>query len=383
MHPSFLRQYHASQIFHSLRSNPGITQRELAELTGIDKSTVSLILKRFENLSMVERFSGEAAGKRGRTPELLRISPMSGLLIGVHLEFQTMKIVAAGLDGARIAMESYPFPKTPDDLAEAARLGIIDLCKSVGRSVEEIRAVGVTLPGLVASGGKLATSTFLKWYSLELPAMLSNIVPAPVYIDNDTNAATMAEYLFGACGHLSDFVMIDSGIGLGGGIFLDGRLFRGKSGYGGEFGHIKVVKDGRICGCGSAGCLSAYLSAPAIVARVAKILPVADVDELLDHAAQGNPIALKVFEEAGEFLGIAISDLTNIFNPPAVVLGGQLARMWPYMQGSVNRAHEDNSMRAPFGDVEIITSKLSLEPIPAGGVALALEGFTALGPFNP
>lgn len=379
MHPSYLRQFHASQIFHALRAHPGIAQRELAELSGCDKSTVSLILKRFEEMGLVERFAGETTGKRGRTPELLRISQLSGLLIGVHLEFETMRIVAAGIDGTRIAMQSYPLPKSPDYLADAVRTGITALCGSIDRDVSEIRSVGVTLPGLVATGGSLAQSSNLKWYSVKVPELLSHVTDAPVYVDNDTNAATMAEYLFGACGHLSDFLMVDSGIGLGGGIFLDGRLFRGKSGFSGELGHIKVVKDGRICGCGSCGCLSAYLSEPAIVQRAARILPVSNLAELFALAEKKDRDALNIFYEAGGFLGIALSNLINIFNPPAIVLGGLLARMWPYIEASTHRSLQDNAMRAPLADFEIITSDLSLEPMSAGGVALALEGFTALG----
>ena len=379
MHPSYLRQFHASQIFHALRAHPGITQRELAELSGCDKSTVSLILKRFEDIGLVERYAGNTNGRPGRTPEVLRISSLTGLLIGMHLEFETMRIVAAGIDGTRISMKSYPIPKSPEDLAEVTRNGIAELCQSIDRDVAEIRSVGVTLPGLVASGGGLAQSSNLKWYSVAVPELLQNITGAPVYIDNDTNAATMAEYLFGACGHLSDFIMLDSGIGLGGGIFLDGRLFRGKSGFSGELGHIKVVKDGRICGCGSCGCLSAYLSEPAIVQRAARVLPVTTLEELFALAAAGDRDALNIFYEAGGFLGIALSNLTNIFNTPAIVLGGLLARMWPYIEASTRRSLEDNAMRAPLADLEIITSDLSLEPLPSGGIALALEGFTALG----
>lgn len=383
MHPSYLRQFHASQIFHALRAQPGISQKELSDLTGCDKSTVSIVIKRFEEIGLVERVTGLPDGRRGRPSEMIRISELSGLLMGVHLEFECLRFVAANVDGRPFASKDAPLPARPEDLPNCAREGLLDLCKDIGRELSEIRAVGMTLPGLVGSGGGLAESSNLRWNKVAVPDLLKTKIGVPVYVDNDTNAATLAEYLFGECSHLSDFIMLDGGRGLGGGVFIDGRLYRGSHGFGGELGHIKVVKDGRICGCGAPGCLSAYISAPALVARARRFSNVNSLGDILNEAAAGNQDVRYILEEAGQFLGIAMATLINIFNPPAIALGGIIAQMWPYIEASTRRSIQQNALRASSEQVELLISKISNGTVPWGGVALALEGFSSLNPAEP
>jgi predicted NBD/HSP70 family sugar kinase len=256
---------------------------------------------------------------------------------------------------------------------------ITRLCAKIGRSAEEIRGVGVCLPGLVRSGGWLANSPNLHWNDVPVLDLLRGSVEAPIYVDNDTNAAVLAEHMFGACTELDDFVMLQGGVGLGGGMFLNGRVYRGKNGYAGELGHIKVVKDGRICSCGAMGCLSAYLSVAPLIERLGNVAPlIHSIDDILFKAESGDEAVLGVLEEAGEFLGVAASDVINSFNPPAIVLGGTLAILEPYMRRGLRRSLRQNTMKVTLEQVEIIVSSLSTDPILRAGVALALEGFTSL-----
>ena len=379
MHPSYVRQLHASQIFHALRVRPGISQRELCEMTGCDKSTVSVIIKRFEDLELVERFQGQSAGHRGRPLERLRLSEHQGLLLGVHLELGVLRIVVSTIGGKPIDRIDAPLPTHPDELAGAVRRSIVTLCAKIGRSPEEIRGVGVCLPGLVRSGGRLAHSPQLHWTDVPVTELLKESVDAPIYVDNDTNAAALAEHMFGACTELDDFVMLQGGSGIGGGLFLNGRVYRGNNGYAAELGHIKVVKDGRICSCGSMGCLSAYLSTNQLVERLAPLdATIHSVDDLRFKAEAGDVNVLDVLEEAGEFLGVAMSDIVNSFNPPAIVLAGTLAVLEPYLRHGLRRSLRQNTMPVTLEPVEIIVSSLSIDPILRAGVALALEGFTSL-----
>ncbi|SOC10407.1 MarR family transcriptional regulator [Rhodobacter sp. JA431] len=383
MHPSYVRQYNATRIFHALRANPGITKRGLTDLTGCDKSTVSAILRAFEDIGFVESDAAQETGKRGRPSANYRLSADNGLLIGVHLEFEQMAIVAASIDGTPIRKWSQPLPTDPAALATDLRHAIGALCHEISRSQDEIRAIGITLPGLVESSGGLAHAPSLDWYETDIGNLLRDQIGAPVYIDNDTNAAAMAEYLFGQCGQLTDFVMIDGGLGLGGGIFLDGRPYRGASGFGGELGHIKVVPDGRICGCGAQGCLSAYIAAPALLAAAQRSLRVRNVEELIRAAKDGAPPILDLFEDSGRHLGRALSDIVNIFNPSAIVLGGIVGRIWPYAEITARKELAKLAMRAPLQNTQILVSDISAAETPVGAVALALEGFTSLDGQKP
>lgn len=383
MHPSFLRQFHASQIFHAIRAQPGVSQRELSELTGCDKSTVSVIIKRFEGIGLVERTMGASSGRRGRPSESLRISELSGLLMGVHLEFECLRFVAANVDGRPFASIDRPLPTTPSELGDDVRNGLEALCNEVGRSLSEIRAVGMTLPGLVGSAGGLAESSNLSWDTVAVPDLLRTKIGAPVYVDNDSNASTLAEHLFGVAADLSDFIMLDGSRGIGGGVFIDGRLYRGRSGFSGEMGHIKVVKDGRMCGCGAPGCLSAYICAPALVARSRRVPGISKFSDILAAAEAGNPDVRYLLEEAGQFLGVAMATLINVFDPPAIALGGIIAEIWPYIENSTRQTIQQNAMRTPAREYEIRISTISNSQIPWGGVTLALEGFSNLHPTDP
>lgn len=379
MHPSYVRQLHASQIFHALRVRPGISQRELCDMTGCDKSTVSVIIKRFEELELVERFQGKSEGQRGRPLEKLRLSEHQGLLIGVHLELGILRTVASTIGGKPIDRIDGPLPTLPSELAASVKQSIATLCAKIGRSPDEIRGVGVCLPGLVRSGGRLAHSPNLDWNDVPVLDLLRDSITAPIYVDNDTNAAALAEHMFGACTELDDFVMLQGGSGLGGGMFLNGRIYRGKNGYAGELGHIKVVKDGRICSCGSMGCLSAYISLGQMVERLGHFdRDIRSLEDLRFKAESGDERVIGVLEEAGEFLGVAVSDIINSFNPPAIVLGGTLATLEPYLRHGLRRSLLQNTMPVTLEQVEIIVSSLSIDPILRAGVALALEGFTSL-----
>jgi predicted NBD/HSP70 family sugar kinase len=379
VHPSYLRQFHASQIFHALRARPDISQRELGEVTGCDKSTVSVIVKRFEELGLVERRQGESRGQRGRPVERLRISKQSGLLVGVHLEFDCLRFVAAGIDGIPVGSVDAPLPRQPAQLAAAVRDGIGRICKTIGRKRADIHSVGVCVPGLIGAGGGLAHSPKLRWNDVAVLDLLRDEIGAPVHVDNDSNATALAEYLFGECASLDDFILIDGGLGIGGGLFLDGRLYRGKTGFSGEIGHMKVVKDGRLCECGGLGCLSAYLSTAALLERATRVRPQASSMEAVEALARDGDVAIRgVLNEAGGFLGLALANLVNIFNPPALVLAGTVAQLWPYLKAAARLSLEENALSAPLGEVEIIASKLSLADVPRGGVAIALEGFSSL-----
>jgi predicted NBD/HSP70 family sugar kinase len=379
MHPSYVRQLHASQIFHALRVWPGISQRELCAMTGCDKSTVSVIIKRFEELELVERFQGQSEGQRGRPLEKLRLSEHQGLLVGVHLELGVLRTVASTIGGKPIDRSDAPLPTHPDDLAASVQQSIQTLCAKIGRSPEEIRGVGVCLPGLVRSGGRLAHSPQLHWTDVPVQDLLRESVSAPIYVDNDTNAAALAEHMFGACTQLDDFVMLQGGSGIGGGIFLNGRVYRGKDGYAAELGHIKVVKDGRMCSCGAMGCLSAYVSTNQLVERLSPYDgDITSLEDLRFKAESGDVNVIDVLEEAGEFLGVAVSDIINSFNPPAIVLAGTLAVLEPYLRHGLRRSLRQNTMPVTLEQVEIIVSSLSIDPILRAGVALALEGFTSL-----
>ncbi len=162
-------------------------------------------------------------------------------------------------------------------------------------------------------------SPFLHWHSVPLRHLIEQRLGLPVVIENDVNTLTMAEQWFGAGVGVSDFLVITLGRGIGMGMVLNGHLYRGGCGGGGEFGHITMVPDGPRCDCGKRGCLEALVADPAILQRMRTAFGrQLMMDEAVALARQGDPTAQGIFAAAGRTLGLAIADLVNTFNPPLI-----------------------------------------------------------------
>lgn len=200
-------------------------------------------------------------------------------------------------------------------------------------------AVGVGIAAYTEyPSGRVAFAPNLQYGDRDVAAALRRRVDVPVVVENDANAAVWGEHLYGAGRGISEMVMVTVGTGIGGGIVAGGRLYRGSRGFAGEFGHMTVVDGGPECACGELGCLEALASGTAIgrMAReeVAAGARSAIVDlagghagaitgEIVSEAAShGDPVAMKVMETAGRYLGIGLANLANLFDPEIIVVGG-------------------------------------------------------------
>lgn len=375
-----IRRFHANIIFHRIRVEPNISQAEIIAKTGIDKSSVSSIVNSFAELGLVERSVKKASNGRGRPSEGLVISPNSGVLIGAQVEADEIEFIACSLDGTPLATLDQPFDGTPEGLSPAIGTGFKAVIEKSG-SAAPVLGMGVSLPGLVNSEGLLVHVPILNWHNVEVTARLSAITGVPVFVDNDGNAAAMAEHMFGSCIDLDDFLFLFSGSGVGGALFLAGSTYRGAEGLAGELGHIKVVPHGRYCTCGASGCLAAYLVESALIDEVHRLsgtrLP--RFADILQRAEQGDPTVLSVLDQAGEVLGSAVSSLINIFNPPQVLLGGNLSLGRKFFENGLGRALQRLAHPAMLSRSTIRFTDPANDMLRMGGVALALNGVTGLG----
>jgi predicted NBD/HSP70 family sugar kinase len=379
LHNSYIRRFHANEIFHRIRIEPQISQRDIVAKTGFDKSTVSSIVNRFDELGLIERSQNAGENRPGRPTEGLSISPDTGLLVGVQIEAETVAFVVAGLDGVPLATRQYSFDGRIEGIDKLVGKGIAQARADCGR-VGPILGVGVSLPGLVNDEGVLMHAPVLDWHDVPIFDLLRARISEPLYIGNDGKAAAMAEHMFGSCVDEDDFIYLFSGSGVGGALFLGGKMYLGAKGLAGELGHIKVVPQGRFCSCGASGCLSAYLSEPALAVEIGRMSgkPVASFDDILARSAAGEPIVLGVLDQAGEILGSAVSSLINIFNPPLVVLGGDMSRAEAFLRSAFERALRRLAHPSMFAQTRINFSEISALRPYLGGVALALDGVTGL-----
>jgi glucokinase len=209
----------------------------------------------------------------------------------------------------------------------------------------------------------------------------------PAVLENDANAAALGENWLGASRDISNSITVTLGTGVGGGIMIGGQLLRGIDGTAAEIGHICVEPHGAVCGCGSRGCVEQYASATAIVrlwnefnadgnlerwSRESDGLSAMDISEA---ALRQDPIALKVFETMGFYLGIAFANLVNVLNPEAIVVGGGLANAWDNFIGPVTKQIKERAFDEPAERVRVIPAVLADDAGLLGVTRLVVEKF--------
>ncbi|MFT2018539.1 ROK family glucokinase [Streptomyces sp. 796.1] len=259
-----------------------------------------------------------------------------GLTIGVDIGGTKIAAGVVDEEGAIRATCQVPTPPTPEGVVDA----IADAVRTV--SVDhEVEAVGIGAAGYVDD--KRATVLFapnINWRHEALKDKVEQRVGLPVVVENDANAAAWGEYRFGAGQGHDDVICITLGTGLGGGVIIGNKLRRGRFGVAGEFGHIRVVPDGLLCGCGSQGCWEQYASGRALVryARQRAAAAPENATVLLGlgdgtpdgiegkHVSQaarsGDPVAIDSFRELARWAGSGLADLASLFDPSAFIVGG-------------------------------------------------------------
>lgn len=374
---ALIRRINTARVFHALRQHPGASQRSLCMLTHLDASTVSSIVTRLEAEGIVRRVGDRRSGQAGRPEGVLQIDRDGGVLIGAAIERECIRLIACGLDGERRgALTVEPGVTMEGALAHLQR-GARALMDSLGVDFSQVRGIGVGQHGLIDRDGHLVLAPRLGWRDVPLGTLLRGLFPVPVYLENDTKAAALAEHLFGACRDVGDFVLVHGGSGIGGALYLEGALYHG-TGLAGELGHMKMVPGGRPCGCGGHGCLEAYISDQAIRAQLAGSGCVLPDTKAVAQAAATDSAARSVVAAAGSMLGVAIANLTNLLNPRRIVLAGTLAELSTYMLPAVRAALAENALVAMGEDVAILVSELGGNAVELGGVGLAMEGFLPL-----
>lgn len=384
-HSSVLRRANSIEIFHAIRLNPGISQREIGDRTGIDKSTISAVINQFDSLRLLERVADEGRKGRGRPSESFRLNGGAGMLLGIDVEPERLVVMSAGIDGQVLHICEYPAVAHESEIGDRVGEAVDAYLADNGMSIEQVRSIGACLPGLVDRSGKLISSSNFRWGAVDAAGELSARLGQRVWVDNDARGAGLAERLFGCCVGVDDYVFIDSHSGVGGALFLEGAIYAGSMGIAGEIGHTKIVPHGRICQCGNGGCLSAYISGPALRESLKSVgINASTFTDMKAAADAGVPEALDVLDEAGEILGLALSNFVNLLNPPNIVIGGGLAVLAPHLMPPAERVLRRHALPEGLAHCTILISELSQKPHSYGPLAVALQGLSHLnadGPF--
>jgi glucokinase len=290
--------------------------------------------------------------------------------------------LAAGVVDTAGAVRS--FAVVPTDAARGPEDGMRRLFELGRRAVDEsgvpwaqIEVIGIGCGGPLdpASGVLIAPPHLTGWVDVPLVARTEEALGRPAVLENDATAAAAGEHRFGAAAGTRNMIYLTISTGVGGGSVVDGRLYRGASGNGGELGHVTVDWQGRECrGCGRRGCLEAYVSGTSIAERAAEAgLSGATAADVAAAARAGDPRAVAVWDETVEALACGVTSIVNLFDPEMVVIGGGVSGTGEQLLAPVRERVHAQAMSPAGAAVKIVTAALGDRVGVVGAAAIAIE----------
>ena len=325
----------AGEVFSLIRDGLVLTRSDVGRLTGLSRTAVAARLATLLDSGLVVEGVLDDREERpaGRPASHLRFNRDAGVVLAGAIGRSRTQLGVCDLDGSVLASVDLDQAVGPaaGDLMPQVVVAFGALLHEVGRTPDDVRAVGLSIPGTVdfVRGASLDSPIMAGWDGVELAPFVRELTPAPVFVDNDANVMALSERR----GHLErhrDLLFVKASTGVGVGIVSGGRVLRGAQGAAGEIGHTKVASaEGLPCRCGDTGCVEAVAAGWALVQSAQERgLRVEHIRDLVRLAVAGDPDARHLVREAGRRIGEALASAVNLLNPEAVVVGGDLAEAY-------------------------------------------------------
>ena len=380
------RQRTPAQLLEVIRSHGGLTRAELSRLTGLSRSTVAHAVADLlaSGLLTQEEAPGSRAGRRGRPSVLLRPARRPGQVIGVDFGHVHISVAVADTSG-RVLAEARARADVDADadaaLDLAARLAA-DVLGRAGLAMAGVLAVGAGIPGPLEGGTRAlgVQAIMAGWDGREVARELTGRFGRPVAIGNDADLGALGELRSGAARGCRDFVYVKVSHGLGAGLVLGGRLYRGTRGIAGEIAHVPVPGSSGRCLCGNRGCVATLTTVWPLRRRLAR-LGLADTDSGWPQAPlPEHPAVSEVLGEAGAALGQVLAGLCDTLNPEAVILGGEVGVLGGPFTAAVRAAIDRHAQPAAAAAVRVHPAGLGTRSELMGAIALAADTAAQPGP---
>jgi predicted NBD/HSP70 family sugar kinase/biotin operon repressor len=381
---SAIRARHSRLILNLLWQQREISRAELARHTSLSRSTVSAIVNDLLRTGLVvETRAGMSNG--GRRPIMLEFQDESSFIVGIELGATHVSCVLTDLRCKLRASWSAPVPVRDKPKVALAKMtmAVRSVLEADGVELDRVLGIGVAVPSPIdyTHPGELLPLFVPKWKGYNVASHLEESFGRPVFIDNDANLGALAELWWGAGSSAGNLAFIKVATGIGAGLIIDGRIFRGSSGIAGEIGHTSIDPNGPRCICGLNGCLTTFIGTPALLERAEAQLraaginrpPPANVQDLVNAALDGDPSSIELIRYAGNKLGVGIANMLNLLNPKTVVIGGGIARAGKLLLDAVGETILGLSLPASISSTEIKTTNLGEWGIALGAATLTLE----------
>lgn len=384
----YVRKLNRMSVLNLIKEQEPISRRQLAGITGLTPPAITGIIRELLDVGLVVE-EGLGLSEGGRKPVKLRFNPTSGYVIGVEVTRFECTIGIADLKNHPTGIYQAQIDMT--EPAQGMPLLVAALKKTVDeekRQGKKIIGMGVAFPGLInASEGIVTRSVNLgpAWKKFPLRERLQQEMELATVVENNSNASALAERWFGGGLDSPDLVYVNLGEGISAGVILDDRILQGFQGHAGEIGHIVMLEGGPLCNCGNRGCLEAICGIPALLRRAGE--QSADgrqeeqlrrkkklsLEELLLSAETEGSFAWKMMQETGYYVGLAIADVINLYNPRTIFVGGPLSAAAPAFLKILEDTARSHAFPDMAGAAQIRVSALGGRAGVIGACALALR----------
>lgn len=391
---ALVRQINLSIIMQHLREHAPISRATLAEMTGLNKTTVSSLVRELIERQFVHE-NGLETARPGRPAVLLELDPNAGFIISCEIGVDFVSVICT--DFGRDIIWRRKLDTDPASGQQAildCTLSLLQDAGEAGRPTHgKLLGLAVGVPGLFDQGsGTLLFAPNLGWRDVPLRAILEERFTAPIFVENEANMAALGEHYFGAAQQHDEVLYISVGVGLGGGILHAGRLSSGATGFASEFGHMTMDPDGEQCNCGNTGCWETQVSQQALFryvrAAVAGGQPSSlfqaddDLERLtvaavVEAAQAGDEVASQSLEKVGRFLGVGIASLVNALSPELILLGGILSLGGEFLLPVIDEELRRRALLWNRGATRVVLADHGFDACVIGGVAMVYQAILA------
>lgn len=376
-----VKRENKSLILETIKSRFPISRADIANLTGLNKGTVSsLVNDLIEEKLIYESGTGKSSG--GRRPVMLLFNRLAGYSIGIDLGVNYLLGVLTDLEGnicyeERIKFNNLSFEELMEKLFNTVNL----LISSAPPSAYGIIGIGIGVPGTVNKNGEVLLAPNLGWKKVHLKKILEDRYDLPVIVENEANTGAYGEKKFGVGKKFSNIIYVSVGIGIGVGLILNGKLYKGNNGFSGEMGHMTININGDKCRCGNIGCWELYASEKALIknAESIGIKTVTDeelsLESLVALAEKEDGNTIKLFKQIGDYIGIGINNIINTFNPEQIIIGNRMASAQQWLSKSLKARIINQAMDFHQKDLKLNFSELTTHSSALGAAAFSIEYF--------
>jgi len=373
-----LRAANRRAVLSALTAEGPQSRADLARATGLSRTTVSTLVQDLISAGQAAETTDRGRphkGGSGRPPLLVTATSARGVVAGIDVGHHHVRVAIADQSGSVLAEDLRPVDVDGHGAATLDRVTrmVRSLARASGTETGLLRGVGLCIPAPIdRRSAQIRSGIMPGWRDLAPAEQLEERLGVPVSADNDANLGALAELHHGVAHGVADFVYLKLASGVGAGLVLGGRLYRGATGIAGELGHVQIAEHGQVCRCGNRGCLETEVSVPRLLEHVQ---PTHDepltVERLLELDASGDTGVRRVLDDAGRTVGRALADLCNSLNPTLLVIGGPLGSASSLIEGvraAVDRYAQPNTAAA----VRVASAALGERAEITGAVAMAI-----------